>query len=175
MQVRPHGPDGHAERTGDLLIAPLLLMIKDENRSFDLAKPLKLLLDALLELPLLNLLLGVSVRMLQAVLPTGEVVRDGHQRSVVASSAFPFVLRHINGNPVKIRRNKGFAAKARQCAIEPEEDLLREIVEMFAASSKAQKGAEDHRLMVAHHLLEAEIGVQAELDNSVRRKFHPCQ
>ncbi len=36
---------------------------------------------------------------------------------------------------------------------------------MLAAAGEAQEGAEDHVLMVAHHLLEGEIGVQAGLDH----------
>ena len=43
---------------------------------------------------------------------------------------------------------------------------------MLAAAGEAQEGAEDHVLMVAYHLLEGEIGVQAGLDHRVRLKFH---
>lgn len=42
---------------------------------------------------------------------------------------------------------------------------------MFPAAGEAQKGSEDHVLMVADHLLEGEIGVQAGLDHRVRLKF----
>ena len=43
---------------------------------------------------------------------------------------------------------------------------------MFVASGQTQEGAEDHVLMVAYHLLEGEIGVQAGLDRRVLLKFH---
>ena len=42
--------------------------------------------------------------------------------------------------------------------------VLGEIVEMLAAAGKAQECAEDHVLMVAYHLLEGEISLQAGLD-----------
>jgi hypothetical protein len=35
---------------------------------------------------------------------------------------------------------------------------------VLAAAGEAQEGAEDHVLMVVYHLLEGEIGLQAELD-----------
>ncbi len=59
--------------------------------------------------------------------------------------------------------------------VEAEEDVLGEVVEMLAAAGEAQEGAEDHVLMVAYHLLEGEIGVQAGLDHRVLLKFHACQ
>ena len=46
---------------------------------------------------------------------------------------------------------------------------------MFPVAGEAQEGAEDHVLMVVHHLLEGEIGVQAGLDRSMRLKFHLCE
>jgi hypothetical protein len=35
---------------------------------------------------------------------------------------------------------------------------------MLAASRQPQQGAEDHRLVLAHNLLEADLGCQAGLD-----------
>ena len=89
-------------------------------------------------------------------------------RAVVASSSFPLVLGDVDGDAVEIGSDEGFAAKAGESAIEAEKDLLGEIVDVLTASGEAQKGAEDHGLMVVHHLLEGEIGVQAGLDNRVR-------
>jgi len=82
----------------------------------------------------------------------------------VASAALSFVLCDVDGDAVQVRGDKRLPAEAGQGAIQAEEDILSEIVEMFAAAGKAQKGAEDHLLMVAYHLLEAEIGLQAGLD-----------
>jgi len=43
---------------------------------------------------------------------------------------------------------------------------------VLTASCKTQQRTEHHRLMVAYEVLEAEIGVQAGLDNRLLRKFH---
>ena len=56
-----YGADGHAKGVGDLLVGALLLMIKDEDGSLDLAEALELLFDGLLELALFYLLFGVAV------------------------------------------------------------------------------------------------------------------
>ena len=171
----PHGSDGHAERVGDLLVAALFLMIEDEDGSLDLAEPLELLFDGLLKLALFELLLGVAVGVGEAVFPAGGVVGEGDVGAVVAAATLPLVLRDVDGDAVEIGGDEGIAAKAGQSTIEAEEDVLGEIVEMLAAAGEAQEGAEDHVLMVAYHLLEGEIGVQAGLDHRVRLKFHACQ
>jgi len=172
VQVGADGADGHAEGVCDLLVAALLLMVKDEDGSLDLAKALELLFDGLLELAFFYLLLGVPVGVGQAVLPAGGFVGEGDVGAVVASSSFPFVLRDVDGYAVEIGGDEGVAAKAGQGAVKAEEDVLGEVVEVFAAAGEAQKGAEDHVLMVAYHLLEGEIGVQAGLDRRVLLKFH---
>ena len=164
MQMGPYGSDGHAECVGDLLVGALFLMIKDEDGSLDLAEALELLFDALLKLALFYLLLGVAVRVGQAVFPAGGVVGEGDVGAVVAAAALPLVLGDVDGDAVEVGSDEGFAAEAGQGAIEAEEDVLGEIVEVFAAAGEAQEGAEDHVLMVADHLFEAEIGVQAGLD-----------
>lgn len=93
-------------------------------------------------------------------------------RAIVAAAALPLVLSDVDGDAVEVGRDEGFAAKAWQCAVEAQEDVLGEVVDVFATAGEAQKGAEDHGLMVAYQLFEGEVGVQAELDNRVLRKFH---
>ena len=164
MQMGSHGADGHAECVSDLLVGALFLMIKDEDGSLDLAEALELLFDGLLELALLDLLLGVAIRMRETVFPAGGFVGERDVGVPVASAALPLVLGNVHRDAVKISGDEGFAAKAGQRTIEAEEDVLGEVVEMFAAAGKAQEGTEDHVLMVAHHLLEGEISLQAGLD-----------
>ena len=164
MQVGSDGSDRHTEGVGDLLVSALLLMIEDEDGSLDLAKPLELLFDGLLELALLDLLLGVAVGVGEAVFPAGGVVGEGDVGAVVAAATLPLVLRDIDGDAVEVGGDEGFAAEAGEGAIEAEEDVLGEIVEMLAAAGEAEEGAEDHVLMVAYHLLEGEISLQAGLD-----------
>ena len=65
----PNGSDGHTQGVGNLLVAALLLMIKDEDGSFYLAEMLELLLDRLLKFALLDLLFGVSVGVGETVFP----------------------------------------------------------------------------------------------------------
>ena len=72
----PDSTNGHAKGVGDLLVGALLLMIEDEDGSFDLAELLELLFDCLLKLALLKLLLGVAVGVGEAVLPAGGVVGE---------------------------------------------------------------------------------------------------
>ena len=160
----PYGSDGHTERVSDLLVAALLLMIEDEDGSLDLAEPLELLFDGLPKLALLYLLLGVAVRVGEAVFPPGGVVGEGDVGAVVAAAALPLVLRDVDGDAIEVGGDEGVAAEAWEGAIEAEEDVLGEVVEMLAAAGEAQEGAEDHVLMVAYHLLEGEIGLQAGLD-----------
>ena len=170
-----HRADGHIERVGDLFVAALFLMIEDEDGSLDLAEPLELLFDGLLKLALFELLLGVAVGVGEAVFPAGGVVGEGDVGAVVAAATLPLVLRDVDGDAVEIGGDEGFAAKAGQSAIEAEKDVLGEILEVLAAAGEAQKGAEDHVLMVAYHLFEGEIGVQAGLDHRVLLKFQACQ
>jgi len=176
-----HGSDGHIEGVGDLLIAALLLMIEDEDGSLDLAEPLELLFDCLLELALLDLLLGVAVGVGETVFPAGGFVGEGDVGVAVAAAALPLILGDVDGDAVEIGGDERVAAKAGQSAVEAEEDVLGEIVEVLAAAGEAQEGAEDHVLMVAYHLLEGEIGLQARvrpqaaLDHRLRLKFHVCQ
>src|SRR5258707_12649813 len=108
----PYGSDGHTERVGDLLVAALLLMIKDEDSSLDLAKLLELLFDGLLKLVLFELLLGVAVRVGEAVFPAGGVVGEGDVGAVVAAPALPFVLGDVDGDALEVGGDKGVAAKA---------------------------------------------------------------
>ena len=160
----PYGSDRHIQRVGNLLVGALFLMIEDEDGALDVAEALELLFHGLLELALLYLLLGVAIRVGEAVFPAGGVVREGDVGAVVAAAAFPLVLGHVDGDAVEVGGDECLAAKAGQGAIEAEEDVLGEIVEMLAAPGEAQQGAEDHVLVIAYHLLEGEIGVQAGLD-----------
>ena len=170
-----YGSDGHTERVGNLLVGAFFLMIKDEDGSLDVAEALELLFDGLLKLAFFYLLLGVAIGVREAVFPAGGVVGEGDVSTVVAAAALPLVLGDVDGDAVEVGGDEGFAAEAWQGAIEAEEDVLGEIVEMFAAACEAQEGAEDHVLMVAYHLLEGEISLQAGLDHRLRLKFHGCQ
>jgi hypothetical protein len=160
----PYGSDGHTERVGNLLVSALLLMIEDEDGSLDVAEALELLFHGLLKLVLFELLLGVAVGVGEAVLPAGGVVGEGDVSAVVAAAAPPLVLGDVDGDAIEVGGDEGFAAEAGQGAIEAEEDILGEVVEMLAAAGEAQESAEDHVLMVVYHLLEGEIGLQAGLD-----------
>jgi hypothetical protein len=170
-----HGSDGHTERVGDLLVGALFLMIEDEDGSLDVAEALELLFDGLLELAFFYLLLRVAVGVGEAVFPAGGVVGEGDVGAVVAAAALPLVLRDVDSDAVEVGGDEGFAAEAGEGAIEAEEDVLGEIVEVLAAAGETQEGAEDHVLMVVYHLLEGEIGVQAGLDHRVLLKFHGGQ
>ena len=175
MQMGPDGPDRHPEGVGDLLIGALLLMIKDEDGAFDVAEALELFLDGLLKLALLDLLLGVAVRVGETVFPPGDVVGERDVGVAITTPALPLVLGDIDGDAVEVGGDEGIPAKTGQRAVETEEDVLGQIVEVLAAAREAQEGPEDHLLMVAYHLLEGEIGVQAGLDHRVRLKFHSSQ
>jgi hypothetical protein len=82
----------------------------------------------------------------------------------VAAAALPLVLGDVDGDAVEIGGDEGIAAEAGEGAVEAKEDILGEVVEVFAAAGEAQEGAEDHVLMVAYHVLEGEISLQAGLD-----------
>ena len=171
----PDSADGHAKGVGDLFVGALLLMIEDEDGSLDLTEALELLLDGLLELAFFDLLFGVSVRVRETVLPAGDVIGERDVGVAVAAAALPLVLRDVDGDTVEVGSDQGLATKTGQGAVEAEKDILGEVVEVFAAAGEAQEGAEDHVLMVAYHILEGEIGVQAGLDHRVRLKFHSGQ
>ena len=117
-----------------------------------------------LEFALFELSLGVAVGVGEAIFPAGGVVGEGDVGAVVAAAALPLVLRDVDGDAIKVGGDEGLAAEAGQGTIEAEEDVLGEVIEMLAAAGEAQEGAEDHVLMVANHLLEAEISLQAGLD-----------
>jgi hypothetical protein len=164
VQVSPYGSDGHSESVGNLLVGALFLMIEDEDGSLDLAEPLEVFFDGLLELALLDLLFGIAIGVGETVFPAGGVVGEGDVGAVVAAASFPLVLGDVDGDAVEVGGDEGFAAKAGEGAVEAEEDVLGEVIEMLAAAGEAQEGAEDHVLMVVYHLLEGEIGLQAGLD-----------
>src|ERR1700754_281078 len=175
MQMRSYGSDRHTQGIGDLLVAALLLMIKDENGPLDLAQALQLLFDGLLKLTLLQQLGGIPIGMGKTVFPCRCFVRERDMTLAVAAAALPLVLSHVNSDAIQIRGNQGIAAKAGQRAVKTQEDILGEIIEVLAAAGQAQQGAKDHLLMVAYHLLEGEIGGQAGLDHSLLLKFHSCE
>lgn len=136
---------------------------------------LEIFFDGLLELSFFDLLLGVAVGVGEAVFPAGGLVGEREVGAVVAAAALPLVLRDVDGDAVEVSGDEGFAAETGEGAVETEEDVLGEIVEVLAAAGEAQESAKDHLLMVAYHLLEGEIGVQAGLDRRVRLKFHSRQ
>ncbi len=135
-------------------------MVEDDDGSLNLAEALELHFDGLLELALFYELLGVAVGVCEPVFPCGGFVREGDVGTVDAATALPLVLCDVDGDAIEIGSDEGFAAEAGQGAIEAEEDILREIIDVFVASGQTQEGAEDHSLMVAYQLLEGEIGIQ---------------
>ena len=90
---------------------------------------------------------------------------------IVAATAFPFVLGDVDCDSIEVCGKEGFATKVGEGPVEAEKDLLGKVIEVFPAAGKTQEGSEDHGLMVADHLLEGEIGVQAGLDHRVLLKF----
>ena len=108
----------------------------------------------------------------EPVFPAGGVVGEGDVGAIFAATTLPLVLGHVYGDAVEVGGDEGLAAKAGKGAVEAEEDVLGEVVEVLAGAGEAQEGTEDHVLMVVHDLLEGEIGVQAGLDRSMRLKFH---
>lgn len=146
-------------------------MIEDKNGSLDLAEAEELLIDRLLELALFYLLLGVAAGMRKALLPSGGVVGERDMRAIIAASAFPLVLGDVDGDSVEVGGEEGLATKVGEGSVEAKKDLLGKVVEVLPAAGETQEGPEDHGLMVADHLLEGEIGVQAGLDHRVRLKF----
>ena len=170
-----HRADGHAQSVGDLLVGTFFLMVENEDGSLDLAEVLELLFYRLLKLAFFYLLLGISVGMGETVFPARGVVGKRDVGAVVAASALPLVLGDIDGDAVEVSGDEGIAAKTGKGAVETKEDVLCEVVDVFAAAGEAQEGAEDHVLMVAYHLLEGEIGLQAGLDQRVLLKFHAIQ
>jgi hypothetical protein len=172
VKVSPHRSDRHPQRIRNLLVAAFFLMIEDQDRPLNLTEKLKLFLHSLLELAFFYLLLGVAVGVRKPFLPRRSFVRKRNVGAVITSPPLPLILRNIHRDPVEISCDQGFAAKTRQGSVEPQKDILRKIIDMLTTAGQAQQGAEDHRLMVAYQLLEAEIDVQARLDNRVLRKFH---
>jgi hypothetical protein len=109
--MRPYGPDGHVERIGDLLVGALFLMIKDENGSLDLAELLELLFDRLLELALFYLLLGVAIRMREALLPSRRVIGEGDVGIPVPAAALPLILGNVDRDTVEVGSNQASPRK----------------------------------------------------------------
>jgi len=113
--------------------------------------------------------------MRETIFPTGGFVRERDVGVTVAAAALPLVLGDVDGDAVEVSGDEGVAAKARQGAVKAEKDVLGQVIEVLSTAGEAQEGAEDHVLMVADHLLEGEIGVQAGLDHRVILKFHSGQ
>jgi hypothetical protein len=120
----PDSTDGHAESVGDLLVGSLLLMIEDEDSSLDVAETLKVLFDRLLELALLQLLLGIAIRVGETIFPRGDIIGEGDMDISIATAALPLVLGDIDGNAIEVGRNEGISTKAGQGAIKAEKHVL---------------------------------------------------
>jgi hypothetical protein len=134
MQMSPHGADGHAEDVGDLLVGALLLMIEDEDSSFDLTKALEVIFHGLLKLTFFQLLLGVAAWALEAVFPMADVVGEGDVGAIITATAFPLVLGDVDGDAVEVGGDERFTSEARESAVETEKDVLSEIVDVLAAA-----------------------------------------
>ena len=126
--MSPDSTYGHTEGVGDLLVGALLLMIEDEDGSLDVAQTLEVLFDRLLELALLQLLLGVAVGVGETVFPGGAIIGEGDMDVAVAAAALPLVLGNVDGDAVEVGRNEGVSTKAGQGAIEAEKDVLGKVV-----------------------------------------------
>lgn len=172
MEVRANGSERNSQRQRYLLITALLLMIEDQHRTFDVAERREMPVDRLLKFCIGKLLLGVPIRVGKAVLPIGGLVRDRDQRTIFAGSPLPFVLRHIHRDAVEIGGKKSLLPETGKSTVQAKKDILREIFKVLAASGKAKKCAEDHRLVVAHNLLEGVVDVQAGSDCKATAKFH---
>jgi len=92
-----------------------------------------------------------------AIIVRGDGGGNRHQRPLHAAPALPFVLRDVHDDAVEVCGQQGFSAKCRQRPVEPEKDLLRQVLNVFAAAIEPQEGAKDHLLMVADDLLEIEV------------------
>jgi hypothetical protein len=126
--------DGQVERVGDLIVGTLFLMIEDDYGAFDLAETLEMGFDGLLKFALFDLLFGVAAGVGETVFPAGGVVGYGDVGAVVAAAALPLVLGDVDSDAVEVGGEEGFSAEAGKGAVETEEDLLGEIVEVFPAA-----------------------------------------
>ncbi len=73
---------------------------------------------------------------------------------VDALAALPFVLRHIDDDAMEIRGEERVASKRGKRAIESQEDILGEIIDMFAGSGESDEHTEDHLLVFCHDAFE---------------------
>jgi hypothetical protein len=172
MQMGAHGTNRQFERLRDLLVTLLLLMIEHKNGPLNPAELLQLLVYRIPKLPFGKLLLRVGSRMGEAIFPVCLFLGKGDQGPVVPAPALPFILGHVGHDAIQVSAQQGIAAEGGQSPIEAEKNLLREVVDMFAATGEANEGAEDHVLMVSDNLLEAGFNGQGESDCKTRGKFH---
>ena len=82
-----------------------------------------------------------------------------------ALTALPLVLRNVDCDAVEVGADERFAAKAGQGAIETEEDVLGEVVDVIGVAGETREGAEDHLLMIADDLLEAGLAQQDDKED----------
>jgi len=171
--MRAHGANRQLERLCNLFVRALFLMVEHQDGLFYLAQQLELLIYRIPELPFRKLLFGILPRMLQPFFPLRFFVRKRDQRFLVPPSPFPFILRDIGDDAIEISAEQSFAAKRRQGAVEAQKDLLRKIIDVFAATREANERAEDHGLMVSNNLLEGGVGgLQEGSDCHSLSKFH---
>ena len=165
MQVRSHCTNGQFERLRYLLVTTLFLMVEHEDGPLHRAELLQLLFYRIPELALGKLLLGVQAGVGQTIFPVSLLTRKGNQGTVVTPAALPLILGHVGDDAVEVGAEQGIATEGAQSPVEAEKNLLGKIVHVLAAAGKANKGSEDHRLMVSDNLFEAEVdGVQGESD-----------
>jgi len=94
----------------------------------------------------------------ETVFPAGGVVGEGDVGVAVAAAALPLVLGYVDGDAVEVGGDEGFAAEAGEGAIEAEEDILGEVVEVLAAAGETQEVRKTMSLHVRYQLaLEGEI------------------
>ena len=80
------------------------------------------------------------------------VGEEGRRREALAfaAAAFPLIVGDIYGDAVKIGGKHGVATEIGKCAIQTQENLLREVFHMSARAGKAGERTEDSSLMFTH-------------------------
>jgi len=173
VQMRSYRTYGQLEQLGDLLITALFLMIKHQDGPFRFRKLQKLVIHGLPELFLRQRGLGIRHGIGKVLDPLGILIlfavkdRRGDILAFLAPP-LPLILGNVYDDAVEIGGNLRIAAKVLQATVEPEKDLLRQVLHI-AAAGKAQQGTEDAILLRPDDLFEFGGGLQ----DQVRLQYPP--
>jgi len=167
VEVGADGADGQAQGERDVLVAALLLMIKDENGSLLVRELHESAVDGFEDLLALVELLGVGFVRGEGFDEGGGVVVGvfGGAETVgaILAAALPLILGDINDDAVEVGGELGVALKVDEPAVEAEEDLLGQILEagvaMRTGAGEAQERPEDEGLVLADDVLEVGRGM----------------